>query len=69
MTLGFYIDIQNVYNQKSQQPPRLVQQIDDTGSPIIENPNDPIELQRYDLKELSAASGTVLPTIGVLIEF
>ncbi len=67
MTLGFYVDIQNVYNQKAQQPPELVQVLDDDGSPIkyVDGQGN----ERYELKELNAASGTVLPTIGILIEF
>lgn len=69
MTLGFYIDIQNVYNQQSEQPAELVQVLDDNNQPIIDNPNDPIEEQRYELKELSMSSGTILPTIGLMIEF
>ncbi|MBS2211161.1 TonB-dependent receptor [Carboxylicivirga mesophila] len=69
MTLGFYIDIQNLYNQKANQPPELIQELDDSGMPIIENPGVPIEEQRYRLKEIITTSGTVLPTIGLMIEF
>ncbi|MCU4176385.1 TonB-dependent receptor [Carboxylicivirga sp. N1Y90] len=69
MTLGFYIDIQNLYNQKAEQPPQLVQELDENNLPIIINPGDPYEEQRYLLKELAASSGTVLPTIGLMIEF
>ncbi len=69
MSIGFYIDIQNVYNQEAESPPELIQVLDDNGMPIIENPGAPIEEQRYRLKELSTTSGTVLPTIGLMIEF
>ncbi|WP_439183734.1 TonB-dependent receptor [Carboxylicivirga taeanensis] len=69
LTLGFYIDIQNLYNQKAAQPPELIQQFDENNRPIIENPNAPFEEQRYLLKELNNTSGTILPTIGLMIEF
>lgn len=69
MTLGFYIDIQNLYNQQAQQAPELIQRLDDAGQPIIVNPGAPANEQRYDLKTLNSTSGTVLPTIGLLIEF
>ncbi len=68
-SLGVYLDIQNVYNKKNEQPPRLVQRLDDQGDPVIQNPEASREEQRYDLKELNSTSGTVLPTIGVILEF
>ena len=69
MTLGFYVDIQNLYNKQAQQAPELIQVLDENNQPIIINPGDPIEEQRYALKELNTTSGTVLPTIGLMIEF
>ncbi|MDF1576493.1 MAG: TonB-dependent receptor [Bacteroidales bacterium] len=69
VTINLYADIQNVYNFKTTGNTFLVQDKDDQGNPIIENPSDPIELQRYRLKELESAAGTVLPTIGIIIEF
>lgn len=69
MTLGFYIDIQNLYNQQAQQAPELIQELDANSQPIIENPGAPIDEQRYRLKEINSTSGTVLPTIGLMIEF
>ncbi|WP_244825999.1 TonB-dependent receptor [Carboxylicivirga linearis] len=69
MTLGFYIDIQNVYNNQSAQAPELIQQLDDNGESIVVNPDAPLNQQRYAMQELNGTSGTVLPTIGLLIEF
>jgi len=69
ITINLYLDIQNVYNYKTTSTTFLVQDLDAEGNPIIENPGDPIELQRYRLKELASEAGTVLPTIGVIIEF
>ncbi len=63
------MDIQNVYNFKSTSNSYLVQETDDLGNPIIENPTDPEALQRYQMKELNAQAGTILPSIGIIIEF
>jgi outer membrane receptor for ferrienterochelin and colicin len=68
-SLGLYMDIQNAYNKKSQNPDNLVQVKDANGQPIILNTGDPIELQKYQLKPLQSQSGTILPTIGVIVEF
>ncbi len=69
VTINVYLDIQNVYNYKTTSNTFLIQELDDNGNPIIENPSDPAELQRYQMKELASTAGTVLPTIGVIIEF
>jgi outer membrane receptor protein involved in Fe transport len=69
ITINLYIDIQNVYNYKTTSNTFLVQELDANGDPIIVNPGDPAELQRYSMKELQTTGGTVLPTIGVIIEF
>jgi hypothetical protein len=69
ITINLYLDVQNVYNYKTTSSTFLIQELDAGGNPIIENPSDPIELQRYRLKELESTAGTVLPTIGIIIEF
>lgn len=63
-SLTFYLDIQNLYNFKSKEPDVLVQVKDSNGNPVID-PEDP---NRYVLKYLSSESGTVLPTIGIILE-
>jgi outer membrane receptor for ferrienterochelin and colicin len=68
-SLMVYVDIQNIYNFQSESPPILIRQLDGQGQPIILNPTAPPNEQRYLLKELQTTSGTVLPTIGVMIEF
>ena len=66
LTMNFYLDIQNIYNFKAESIDPLILQRDDNGNPVI----DPNDNQRYVLKRLeSEGSGTVLPTIGVIIEF
>jgi len=69
LTLNLYIDIQNVYNHQTTGTSFLIQESDGSGNPVILNPGDPYLLQRYSLRELDSAVGTVLPTIGVLFKF
>jgi len=69
MTLNFYLDIQNVYNFKAAGQNFLIRETDDAGNPIIVNPTDPVEQQKYSLKYLNNTSGTVLPTLGIIVEF
>jgi hypothetical protein len=64
-SLNFYVDIQNVYNFKSNEPDALVLQRNEAGEPVID-PDDP---SRYMLKYIPMESGTVLPTIGIIAEF
>lgn len=68
-TINVYLDIQNVYNYKTPGATFLVQELDANGKPIIENPEAPASEQRYSMKKLESTAGTVLPTIGIIIEF
>ncbi len=68
-SLNIYLDIQNVYNFQAQQSPYVDLEYDANGNAIVENPNDPAEEQRYKLKTIQDASGTVLPTIGIILDF
>lgn len=63
-TLNLYIDVQNLYNFKSKQADYLVQEKDAQGTPIIIDGTP----ERYKLKYLSNESGTVLPSIGIIVE-
>jgi outer membrane receptor for ferrienterochelin and colicin len=63
-SLNIYLDIQNVYNFKSQGSPYLVVARDTNGNPEI----DPADPSRYQLKSLKSETGSVLPTIGIIIE-
>ncbi len=63
-SLNLYLDIQNLYNFKAQQPDVLVQVRDANGQPVI-NAQDPT---RYELKYLPSESGTILPTVGIIVE-
>jgi len=64
-TLMVYADVQNIYNHQADQPPILLQEKDANGIPLTD-PSDP---SRYLLKYESGTSGTVLPTIGIIVEF
>ena len=65
-SLLFYADIQNVYNFKSEEPDRLNLVRDNSGRPRI----DPADNSRYLMQVINSdGTGTVLPTVGVIIEF
>ncbi|HEX2936785.1 MAG TPA: TonB-dependent receptor [Bacteroidales bacterium] len=64
-TLRFYVDIQNVYNFKSDEQAPLVRETSSDGIPLPPSGTP----QRYSLKTLSVdGSGTILPTIGAIID-
>jgi len=63
-SLMLYLDIQNFYNFKSKQPDYVVREKDANGDFILVD-ND----TRYVLKTIPSESGTVLPTVGIMIEF
>lgn len=69
ITINLYADIQNVYNYQSTSNTFLIQEMGPEDKPIIENPDAPLEQQRYRMKELESTAGTVLPTLGIIIEF
>jgi hypothetical protein len=63
--LNFYLDIQNVYNFQSELPPILDLVRDANGQPLVD-PSDP---SKYLVKFIDNYTGTILPTIGVVVEF
>jgi hypothetical protein len=64
-SLMLYADVQNVYNHKADQPPLLIRESDSSGNPVT----DPANPFKYSLKYLNNETGTVLPTIGIIVEF
>lgn len=62
-TLGLYVDLQNVTFSKMRQPDAYLS----TGE--IVNPEDLPADQRYALEILELWSGTIVPAIGVTVEF
>ncbi len=61
--LGLYLDLQNVTVSKLHQQDVFMS----TG--IVLNPNAPLDQQRYEMRRIEQISGTMLPTLGVTIEF
>lgn len=60
-----YIDIQNLYGFKAQSPDILVREEDPAGNPLPATGEPP----RYPLKKIANnAGGTILPTIGIIIQ-
>ncbi|MCF8308073.1 MAG: TonB-dependent receptor [Bacteroidales bacterium] len=63
--LGLYLDIQNLYNFQAERQDILTN-LDKNGNP---NYVDPDNKEKYDLRRIEQKSGTLLPTIGIKVEF
>jgi hypothetical protein len=63
--LNAYLDIQNLYGFKTETQPYLDVVRDGNGNPI-EDPNNP---DSYLTQEIENTAGTILPSIGLMIEF
>lgn len=61
--LGIYLDLQNVTASKLRQPDVLMS----TG--VVANPSAPASEQRYVMKTIRQQSGTLLPALGLTVEF
>lgn len=64
ITAKFYIDIQNLYNFQAEQQDIIVRETDEAGNFILTDNGT-----RYQLRRVTNTSGTVLPTIGIILEF
>jgi outer membrane receptor for ferrienterochelin and colicin len=64
MTLKFYLDIQNLYNFQAQSTDIVVRETDASGNFLTADNGT-----RYVLRSVKNPSGTVLPTIGIMVEF
>lgn len=64
LTAKFYIDIQNLYNFQAQQQDIVVRAEDENGNFILNEDGT-----RYELNIVKNTAGTVLPTIGIILEF
>ncbi|MCF8465189.1 MAG: TonB-dependent receptor [Flavobacteriales bacterium] len=62
--LNLYLDVQNVYAFRAQQPPSYVLRKDANGNALI----DPNDASRYQLDQIENTTGTVLPSFGIIIE-
>lgn len=63
-SLMAYFDIQNAYGFKSQQPDYVLRAKDANGNYIMVDNG-----MRYQLERITNTAGTVLPTIGIMIQF
>ena len=70
-SLNFYVDIQNLYNFKSDQPDVLLRTATLEGQPVDGDPyTDENGIERYKLSYLPPeGQGTILPTVGIIVEF
>ncbi len=64
-TLNWYLDVQNAYNFQATQPP-LILPVRNAQGNIAIDPKDP---SRYQLRNLANPAGTILPTVGLIVEF
>ena len=64
-SLNAYVDIQNIYNFQSETPAYLDVVKDDQGN-ILTDPNNPAA---YQTRLIPTTAGTLLPSIGVMIDF
>jgi len=68
-SLNLYLDLQNVNGNVISQPTILLDRpLDDDLRPIGGG-DAPIGEQRYLTKELDTGSATILPTLGIVVEF
>lgn len=63
-SLNLYVDIQNVYNFKAENPPNYTN-LDEAGNKVYADP--PVN-QYYQLRQINSESGTILPSIGIIVE-
>lgn len=63
-SLMFYLDIQNLYNFKAELQDNLIREKDANGNYQTVDGDS-----RYVLRGIPNTSGTVLPTIGIMVEF
>lgn len=68
-SLMVYLDIQNLYNFKADEPDKYVNK-DLDGNVVVDNPTAPANEQRYQLRRIpNDGQGTVLPSVGIMVEF
>jgi hypothetical protein len=63
-TAKFYIDIQNAYNFQAETFDIIVRERDVDGNLVLTDNNT-----KYGLRAIENRTGTVLPTLGIIIEF
>lgn len=61
-SLMLYVDIQNAYNFQAEGLDYVLRERDENGNLIIED-------GAYQLRRIPSTAGTILPTIGIMVEF
>jgi hypothetical protein len=64
ITAKFYVDIQNLYNFQAEQQDIIVREMDENGNYLTTDNGT-----KYVLKSIPGTTGTVLPTIGIILIF
>jgi len=64
-SLNLYIDVENITNAVVELEPFIDVVRDDNDQPVV----DPNDDSRYLLTSIPNQSGTLLPSIGVVVEF
>jgi hypothetical protein len=64
ITAKFYLDMQNLYNFQAEQLEIIVRDQDEQGNFIFTDNGN-----RYQLRKVKNTTGTLLPTLGIIIEF
>jgi hypothetical protein len=64
ITSKFYIDVQNLYNFQAEQQDIIVRDTGEDGNFLYTDGGT-----RYQLRRVRNTSGTILPTIGIILEF
>lgn len=67
-SLNLYLDLENAYSYQTIQETTVLAR-DENDNPIIINPNDPLNQQRYQTQILELTNGTLLPTLGIIVEY
>lgn len=64
LSVNLYIDIQNAYNFKAKEQDLIMPEKDDNGNNILT-----ADGKNYALNRIPSATGTVIPTIGIIVDF
>jgi outer membrane receptor for ferrienterochelin and colicin len=67
--LLLYLDVQNALNYQAKDQDIILIETDAGGNRIIVNPEAPESEQKYQLKRVENTSGTLLPSIGIVLDF
>jgi hypothetical protein len=65
ININLYLDLQNVYFSKFQTPPNLDVEFDSNNMPVL----DPSDNSKYKLNYLNTSSGSIIPSIGFILEY